>query len=205
MPISQPADHHFPAVNGVMYHRGYSLLSCLFPLPSWISYQIILFFLTSNSLQTQSDLVSAFLSLAHPTRQWGHSTFFLCCVVVPGGWCASRARKAAPLISSVGQFLISWLQPGLSACVLWVLPASNHIPACGDFRYLQTGRRWPFCSLLLGPVETTPLPCPREMESSDAGFRVSVGGISKMPINFPEFLYSFSIYELLWKSLKHLP
>lgn len=48
--------------------------------------------------------------------------------------------------------VLAW---SLILCVLrpW---ASYHNPACGDFRYLLIGRRRPFCSLLLGPVETTP-------------------------------------------------
>lgn len=41
---------------------------------------------------------------------------------------------------------------------------------------------------LLDPVESTPLPCPREMESLDAGFRVSVGEVSRMPIDFRVFV-----------------
>lgn len=41
------------------------------------------------------------------------------------------------------------------------------------------------------PSGNHPLPGLREMESLDAGFRVSVGGISRMPVHFPEVLYSF--------------
>lgn len=133
----------------------------------------------SPAVSTPSSLVSSICLYSFPIKSF-----------CSGGWYASRARKAASLASFMSWFLICHLWPEVSPYVLCIFQphvtitceriSDTHILGGGDFPA-------PFCYVQWKP----PLPCFHETESVDVGFRVSVGGISRMPINFLKFLYPF--------------
>lgn len=174
--VSQPVDHHPPAVGIPSSTLSFSSASMVFLSNCFV------FCLTPKPPQTWN---------AWP--QHNPSLLSFC----SGGLGCQQSQKSSFPCFFCEQILdllaLAW---SLILCALRLL-ASYHNPEWGDFRYLQIERRQPFCSFLWGPVETTVPPCLCYMESLDAAFRVSVGGISGMPIYFPEFLHFLNIWVAL--------